>query len=197
MIDLFDPTCDLSFYAHIECCLLSAAEATLESYGLPAPGRVEGVWFGVKGDPACCDALVVSVGASRPASQGACHPAARVIDWEVRITRSVCQTDPECGEEPADCSENLLCPGDVWPETVPDGCETSGRQAQRRLLMADRTALETHLAGQAKCCVNENRWRDCGCQFACDEVLWQRSEPISGGGCAGTLLRFQTSTVPR
>jgi hypothetical protein len=67
-------------------------------------------------------------------------------------------------------------------------------------MKADRFALESALAHQIKCCLNADEIFEASeceeeCRFSCDEVKWLGTERKTGGGCAGSILRIETSTM--
>lgn len=199
---------DLSFYQRLECCFLYAAEETLMAAGLPIPSRVEGVYHGVKGNPVCCDALIVSIGSARNPQEGQeraknCGPGVRDITVEVRIFRDHCPLkEDECGDDsPGPCGPDvpIVCPGEPWPEPpTDDPCSIPNRAWTNALMMADRTALELGVCQRVAHCLCSNEWfEDCDieCHSSCDDAVWVSSEPISGGFCAGTKLTFVVRIV--
>lgn len=195
---------DLSMYQRIGCCILGSAAGILHAHGLPVPARTALRYHGKYGDPTCCDALLVTLGNSKPnRTNKECGPLDRVITWEVRIFRDVCQVEPDKCKDSDDldltgCGAAWLCPGEEWPEDqVPGGCGVLDPWVEHALLMADRHALEALLAEQIKCCLNEIDFSDCGdpCNFRCSEVRWIGSARKTGGGCAGTVLTFETDTI--
>lgn len=201
---------DLWYYGRVECCILWSAVGVLEACGLPVPARVEGVYSGQLGDPSCCDALIVTAGTSRnnpavSATKRGCGPLDKVVEWEVRIFRDACQTEPECGDPlgSPSCVEFVGCPGESWPAPPDlDPCDPLSRGWQQALMKADRQALESGLAAQVDDCLcQSSAVFDCGgdgCLFVCDQpTTWLGSQRVSGGGCGGTILKFQTHTISK
>lgn len=195
---------DLTFYSRLECCILGSAQAVLEGVGLPVPSRVEGVYSGVKGDPDCCDSLIVSLESSSSVlrtedPRSGCHPNKRAITWEVRITRQVCDQQPDCDQQVEDCTGVLLCPGEPWPDNTPDPCRPAGRAATRALVYADRQALERALASTVKTCLcDPASYPDaCNieCPYTCDSVQWIGTRRLTGGGCAGSIITLRVDVT--
>ena len=193
---------DLWYYQRVACCVLAAATEALEDAGLPVPARREYVQFGQLGNPVCCDALLVSRGPSRPNLLGrkGCAPVDRVTEWRVRIFRPVCQVEPECGATTVDCFEIPLCPGDPWNGGVPsDPCSPLGRAETQALLDADQAVLEHQLPKLIdRCMCDTGRFPNCdqGCGFGCsDPTSWLSTEAVSGGGCAGSIIKVETRTI--
>ncbi len=144
----------------------------------------------------------MSPGASKrnpSAPQNRCGPLDRIIEWEVRIFRDVCQTQPDCGYEAEPCPAVNLCPGEPWPTDIEmDGCEPLSRAWQQALLFADRAALEQGLAKAIDECICQAVSPDCDspCGYTCSEkTKWTRTVPSSGGGCAGSVLYLETHTI--
>lgn len=193
---------DLYYYHRVGCCILNAAIDVLSKAGLPIPARRDQVYSGKFGDPTCCDALLVTLGNSRPnprARTPRCGPLDKITEWEVRIFRDACPVDPECDANPVDCRDLVLCPTAPWPEPPElDPCAPASRAYQQALIYADRAALEQGLSAAIDACLCDREQFDCDepCLYDCsDPTIWTSTTRATGGGCAGSILKFETHTI--
>lgn len=196
-------TTDLTYYERVACCILETATVLLEDTGLPVPARRAIVDTGPLGTPACCDALLVTRGKSRANLNGRdhCGPVDKIVDWEVRIFRGACQTEPACDDpnEPTCFDLDGWCPGDPWPDQPLDPCEPLGRAWARRLRSADRALLESQRFTteiDACLCATELFGCETVCQMNCSTPTeWFETDHKTGGGCAGSIIKIRTHTI--
>ena len=198
-------TTDLTYYERVACCILSTAKAVLEDHGLPIPARAEIADTGALGNPACCDALLVTRGKSKrntAVSATNCGPQDKIVEWELRIVRTACQHQPECGTETETNCFDLdgWCPGDPFPvEHLDDACNTAGREWSRRLRAADRALLESdYFAAEIDHCLCAPELFQCDtvCDLSCSKPTeWYETEHMTGGGCAGSKIKIRTHTL--
>lgn len=194
---------DLTYYERVACCILGTASVLLEDAGLPVPARAAIVDAGQLGNPSCCEALLVTPGRSlsRLEDGRKCGPKEKIVEWELRIFRDACTAEHECGEEGESNCFDLggWCPGDPFPEQPEDACTPLGREWSRRLRLADRALLESPLfAAEVDACLCAVELFGCDsiCSLSCaTPTEWYETARSSGGGCAGSILKFRTHTI--